>query len=275
MISSPIHRSLFRLAPALTLAAALVLPGMVRAGVTLEGEHKTLDGSQLPFTYTVSIDKDKVKMVSSSSADNAFIYRADKGLFWMVDSKAKTYTEMTKKDIESMANTMDAAMKKMHEQMASMPPEQRAMMEKMMKENMPAQSKGKTTYKKTGSGKVGSWACDKYESYQDGVKKAEMCVVDSAPARILRRGFPGPQGHGQALREARQGHAEHDAPGRRRRRAQGCPGQDHDLRERQGQVGNLDQDREEGRPAGEPVRAARRLHQEDHGHAQGRGLIII
>lgn len=179
MKSTPSHHSLFRFAPALTLAAALVLPGNARAGVTLEGEHKTLDGSQPPFTYTVSIEKDKVKMVSSSSADNAFIYRADKDVFWMVDTKAKTYTEMTRQDIESMANTMDAAMKKMQEQMAKMPPEQREMMEKMMKQGMPgAGTKSKTTYKKTGSGKVGSWACDKYESYQDGVKKSEMCVVD-------------------------------------------------------------------------------------------------
>ena len=180
MISIQSIQSLSRFFPGLALGAALVLAGTARAGVTLQGEHRTLDGSQPPFTYTVSIDKVKVKMVSSASADNAFIYRADKGLFWMVDNKAKTYTEMTKKDIESMANTMEAAMKKMQEQMANMPPEQREMMEKMMKENMPGAGapKGKTTYKKTGAGKVGTWACEKYESYQDGVKKSEMCVVD-------------------------------------------------------------------------------------------------
>jgi hypothetical protein len=53
------------------------------------------------------------------------------------------------------------------------------MMEEMLKQNMPgAGSQAKLTYKKTGSGKVGAWSCENYESFQEGKKKAEMCVVD-------------------------------------------------------------------------------------------------
>lgn len=159
--------------------AASVLALAPHAGVTLTGEHKTLDGSIPAFTYTLSIDKDKVRMESSNNPGNSFIYRADKGLFWMVDEGKQSYSEMTRKDIEGLANTMDAALKQMQEQLAKLPPEQRKMMEDMLKQNMPgAGAQGKTTYKKTGSGKVGSWSCEKYESYQDGKKKAEMCVVD-------------------------------------------------------------------------------------------------
>lgn len=163
---------------AFAFAASLLAPA-AQAGVTLTGEHKTLDGSIPAFTYTVSIDKDKVRMESSNNPGNSFIYRADKGVFWMVDANQKSYSEMTRKDMEGLANTMDAAMKQMQEQLAKLPPEQRKMMEDMMKQNMPgAGSQAKLSYKKTGSGKVGSWACEKYESYQDGQKKAEMCVVD-------------------------------------------------------------------------------------------------
>lgn len=166
---------------ALALAAAVfaLSPRQARAGVTLSGEHKTLDGSIPAFTYTLSIDKDKVRMESSNTPGNSFIYRADKGVFWMVDAAGKSYSEMTRQDLEGLANTMDAALKQMQEQLAKLPPEQRKMMEDMMKENMPgAGSQGKTTFKKTGSGKVGSWSCEKYESWQAGAKKAEMCVVD-------------------------------------------------------------------------------------------------
>lgn len=161
------------------LGAVLALALGARAGVVLTGDHKTLDGSQPAFTYTVSIDKDKVRMESSNTPGSIFIYRADKGVFWMVDGSRKTYTEMTRKDLESMAGAMDAAMRQMQEQLATLPPEQRAMMEKMMKENMPgAADAAKPTYKKIGAGKVGSWACEKYESYVEGKKKAELCVVD-------------------------------------------------------------------------------------------------
>lgn len=168
------------LAPfALAAAVSALSASPARAGVTLTGEHKTLDGSIPAFTYTLSIDKDKVRMESSNNPGNSFIYRADKGMFWMVDENKKTYSEMTRQDLEGLANTMDAAMKQMQEQLAKLPPEQRKMMEDMMKENMPgAGSQAKTTYKKTGTGKVGSWACEKYESYQEGAKKSEMCVVD-------------------------------------------------------------------------------------------------
>jgi hypothetical protein len=165
------------LAPLALAAALLVAPA--RAGVTLSGEHKTLDGSIPAFNYTLSIDKDKVRMESSNNPGNSFIYRADKGVFWMVDANGKSYSEMSREDLEGLANTMDAALKQMQEQLAKLPPEQRKMMEDMMKENMPgAGSQAKTSYKKIGPGKVGSWSCEKYESYQEGKKKAEMCVVD-------------------------------------------------------------------------------------------------
>jgi hypothetical protein len=159
--------------------AATALALAAQAGVVLTGEHKTLDGSIPAFTYTLSYDKDKVRMESSNTPGNAFIYRADKGLFWMVDANQKSYSEMTRQDLEGLANTMDAAMKQMQEQLAKLPPEQRKMMEDMMKQNMPgAGSQSKATYKKIGSGKIGAWACDKYESWRDGEKTAEICLAD-------------------------------------------------------------------------------------------------
>lgn len=159
---------------------SLMLAVAASAGVVLTGEHKTLDGSQPAFTYTLSIDKDRVRMESSNAPGNVFLFRGDKKLFWIVNAGEKSYSEMTQKDIEALAGTMDAAMKKMQEQLAKLPPEQREMMEKMMKENMPQMSGGsaKATYKKTGSGKVGSWACDKYETWVDGKKKSEGCYVE-------------------------------------------------------------------------------------------------
>jgi len=57
------------------------------------------------------------------------IFRFDKEAMWTVDTKKKTYTEMTFAQMEAMRNSMSSAMK---EQMKTMSDEQKKMMEKMM-----------------------------------------------------------------------------------------------------------------------------------------------
>ena len=51
----------------------------------------------------------------------------------LIDDDGKTYNEMTKADVDRMGGQMDGAMAQMQEQMKSMPPEQRARMEALMK----------------------------------------------------------------------------------------------------------------------------------------------
>lgn len=188
--ASPLRAPAARGRMRMLAALALALPLAARAGVVVSGEHKTLDGSQPAFTYTVSVDKDRVRMETSNAPANSFIYRADKGVFWIVDKTRKTYNEMTRKDIESLAGTMDAAMKAMREQLAGLPPEQRAMVEEMMKNNMPsAGATARPTFRKTGADKVGSFACDTYEASQDGKKKADICVADLAALGFTEADF--------------------------------------------------------------------------------------
>jgi hypothetical protein len=167
---------------AAVLGAVLAAAPGARAGVVLTGEHKTLDGSQPAFTYTVTLDKDKARMETSNSPSTAFIYRADKGVFWIVDDARKTYSEMSRKDLESMAASMDAMMRQMMDQLAQLPPEQRSAMEKMIKENMGGGGTGsKPTFKRIGAGKVGEWACERYDAFVDGKKRAELCFADPVP----------------------------------------------------------------------------------------------
>ncbi|MFZ5516092.1 MAG: DUF4412 domain-containing protein [Candidatus Zhuqueibacterota bacterium] len=57
------------------------------------------------------------------------IFRFDKEVMWTVDTKKKTYTEMTFAQMEAMKNSMASSMQ---EQMKNMSDEQKQMMEKMM-----------------------------------------------------------------------------------------------------------------------------------------------
>jgi hypothetical protein len=166
--------------------AALIL-GLAlsaRAGVTFVQSYEEIGGKQPASTNTIRLDKDRVRVDAGTNPDAYFIYRGDKQLFWMVNTKDKTYMEMTEKDFEAMFAKMDEAMKKMQAQMENMPPEQKKMMEGMMAKMMPGGGKmSKTTYKKVGSGgAVNGWSTDKYEGTRDGAKASEIWTT--APKNV-------------------------------------------------------------------------------------------
>ena len=158
--------------------AALVL-GLAlsaHAGVTMVQTYEEIGGKQPASTNTIRLDKDKVRVDAGTNPDSYFIYRGDKKVFWMVNTKDKSYMEMTEKDFEAMFAKVDEAMKKMQAQMENMPPEQKKMMEGMMAKMMPGGAKTtKTTYKKTGAGgTVNGWSTDKYEGIREGAKTSEV-----------------------------------------------------------------------------------------------------
>jgi hypothetical protein len=157
------------------LSLAFAIPAC--AGVHMLSTVEFLAEKKDPMSINLWLDKDRVRM--EGMGQGYMIYRGDKELFWMVNEKDKTYTEMTKKDMEEVAGKMDEAMKKLNEQMAKMPPEQREMMEKMMKGMKGGQpgAVSKTTYKKLGGETVNGWSCDNYEGDRDGEKKSEVCFA--------------------------------------------------------------------------------------------------
>ena len=120
-----------------------------------------------------------------------------------IDDEAKTYTEMTKADVERLARQMAGAMAQMQEQMKNMPPEARTHMEAMMQgRGMPAAPRAPTEYKKVGTDKVGKWTCDKYEGTRGGEKISELCTVSPATLGFTRRRLRGHQADGGVLRRS-------------------------------------------------------------------------
>ena len=88
-----------------------------------------------------------------------------------------------KKTMKQMAQQMSGMMAQMQAAMKNMPPEQRAMMEKMMKGKMPqaAAPAPKTVYTAKGGGSVKGFSCTKYEgdlSAGEGVDR--MCRASRA-----------------------------------------------------------------------------------------------
>src|SRR3990170_3608288 len=165
--------------PNLYLAGAVLAAGMLWApawagmGVGDEEESYGPPGKE---ATTVYLGKDRMRTETKGSGrDQVFIYRGDRKLFWMLDNKEGTYTEMTREDVKKLKGRMDEAMKTYEEQMKNVPPEQRKMMEAMMKSRMPQQPP-RTVYKKVASGvKVNRWVCDRYDG--NAAKRCRAVVV--------------------------------------------------------------------------------------------------
>jgi hypothetical protein len=153
------------------------------AGVTISTTHTTVAKPNEKTTNKTYVDSDRLRMdTQSMGANTIIIFRQDKGLFWVINQKDNTYMEITKQDLQAMKAKMDETKTMMDEKMKNLPPEQKQMMEKMMKGRMPMVPPAgavKTNYKKVGSGeKVNQWVCAKYEGYQEEKKVREIWTTD-------------------------------------------------------------------------------------------------
>ena len=163
----------------LIAAPAAAASGVLIAQKVTSGTTTTTTQSQIEPTRMRS------EIASSAGRKQTVVFDGAAQVLRMFDDEAKTYTEMAKADLERMRGQVDATMTRLQEQMKSMPPEQRARMEALMKGRgaaMPGAAGPPTEYKKVGTDKVSRWTCDKYEGTKAGEKVAEVCTV--APSAL-------------------------------------------------------------------------------------------
>ena len=116
--------------------------------------------------------------------ENDVIFRADRELMWFVDHEDKTYRQIDRAAIEAFAAKMKAAMAKMKEQLAGLPPEQRAVLEQNLPGMMPgaaAKPAPKVEYRRTSEAKsISGFDCTKYERVEDGRVEELLWVAPNA-----------------------------------------------------------------------------------------------
>jgi len=124
------------------------LAGVLWVNETTYGSRQVVRSTTLVGTNAVRVD------VAGDQKHNTVIYRADKKCCYMVDTKGKTYTEVTKERVDALAAQMDSAMKIMP-----------LAMRKMMMGKMGAPQTAAPRYVKKASGeKVGPWTATRYEA---------------------------------------------------------------------------------------------------------------
>jgi hypothetical protein len=168
------------------VATSGVLCVMLLEGAVLQAAdgvlivEKSTSGSGTT-TNQIQIEKTRMRAETTGQSGDrqAFVFDGTKQVLSIVNLDKKSYSEITKEEVDRLAGQMNDMMAQMQAQMANVPPAQRAQIEAMMKGRMggPAQAP-KTEYRKTGTDTVGKWACDKYEGYENNQKTVELCTVD-------------------------------------------------------------------------------------------------
>ena len=158
-------------------AAAVLATGSLFAGVKIVSEDTDLATKKVS-TNTILLDANRMRMETDNGTVVMFLTDGGRNRMVMLDKAKNQYQEIDEQTMKQMAEQMSGAMAQMNAAMKNMPPEQRAMMEKMMKGKMPqaAAAAPKKVYTAKGSGSVNGFSCTKYEGNLGGEKTEELCA---------------------------------------------------------------------------------------------------
>jgi hypothetical protein len=118
-------------------------------------------------TSTTKVGDQSVKIeMQGEKGMTSVIFRGGKQVFWMINDQDKTYREMTKAQMEEMAAKLEKAKAQMADSMKNMPPQQQAMMKKLMGGKMAGGAADALPHyvKKASGEKAGKWTADRYEA---------------------------------------------------------------------------------------------------------------
>lgn len=139
------------------------------------------------YVTVTKVDGNRMRMDSQAmdgKLASTFLFFGETDEMYMIDHEKKTYMVFDKERIEALAQQMNEAMQQMQEALANVPPAQRELMERMMKDKMSAGD-----YKPPSppvvtdlgeSGNVNGVACQWKQVTRDDVLERKVCVCDES-----------------------------------------------------------------------------------------------
>jgi hypothetical protein len=159
---------------ALWPSTLLAADGVLLVQSVSDGAKTTATSSQVHLEPT----RIRTEVHDGDGRRQVIIFNGATEVLYIIDPARKSYMEMTRADAAKMGSMMSGAMTLMQQQLANLPPAQRAMMEQKMAGMMGgATSVARPEYKRVGTGKVGDRTCDRYDGYSAGRKTSEICTV--------------------------------------------------------------------------------------------------
>jgi hypothetical protein len=154
-------------------------------GVVIKQEQRKTGAEEAEHKSTIYLGATKIRIeTTGSSANSVMIFDGERKVLWIVDTRKKTYYEMTEEDVAKISATM----KKMQEQMAGLPAAQRAMMEKMMKGKM-SQARTVETRKVRSGVQEGEYTCTVYEVSVNGERTSEVWTAPAGQVQLQPEDF--------------------------------------------------------------------------------------
>jgi hypothetical protein len=164
------------------VALCLVLPA-AEAGAILETVGRDLPGGKESGATTIYVEGGQLRVEHREGAagqpQGGMIFKND--TMYALDHEKKNYTVIDRAQAKKMASQVSEAMQQMENELAKIPPEQRAMVEEMMRGSAggaAAPKRGPAEYKKTTRTETaGGHSCRIWEGTVQGRKVTEYCVV--------------------------------------------------------------------------------------------------
>jgi Domain of unknown function (DUF4412) len=178
-------------ATGLSLIGGLVLSATAAAADGVLIVQRTTVGTTAT-TSQVQIEPTRMRaeVNDPSGFKQVVVFDGATQVMWIINAERKSYSELTKADLDRMGGQLQGVMAQMQAQMANLPPAQRAQMEAMMRgRGMTGAAAEKTEYTRTGTDRVGAWTCDKYDGYRGGQKTSEICTVAPAVLKLTVADF--------------------------------------------------------------------------------------
>lgn len=164
----------------LLLMSPLAYAGVVMDMVTRDAAGQETDRTRI-YAQSKMIRMEQV-VEDEAEPDGTMIFLGNEFLY--VDHQDKSYIVMDEAMIDDVSAQISDAMKQMEAELANMPPEQRAMVEQMMKGRMggmmaeqKAPSAGPRIEAK-GNSKWQSYKCRQYEVFEGPEKTQDICAAD-------------------------------------------------------------------------------------------------
>jgi hypothetical protein len=159
--------------------------GPLLAGVRIQSESTDL-ATKMVTTDVILLDTNRIRLESDKNTSVMFLTDGGRNRMVMLDKARNTYQEIDEQTMNQMGQQLSAMQAQMQAQMKNMTPEQRAMMEKMMKGKMPqaAGAAPKRVYTAKGSGSVNGFSCTKYDGVMSGEKETEVCAALPAQLKL-------------------------------------------------------------------------------------------
>ena len=163
----------FRLACALALACTLP----TAAWADFRADYEASGQGPTPALSRIEVGGGHMR---TDSGKVSMLFDVDSGRMLLIETEKRQYMDMAK-----IADTAGAAMAQANAALASLPPEQRAIMQQRMGAMAHAAAKVDVQVKPTGvSDRVAGYACQVYRTDIDGRHSADSCLANVADAGI-------------------------------------------------------------------------------------------